>query len=174
MISEAGMRIDRFAKLAVTWSQTQAKKRQDPVTGEWRIISTHCNRFVALCANEVGCRDLGAPDEWTANQMISKLEKLVQEDRGWHEVDVFEAQNAANRFNLVVAGSKMEPHGHVCVVIPGEIAWSKKHEADLPIVANAGVDNFYGRLASFAFGKDKPPRFWVWLGPYATDSEVTT
>lgn len=167
------MRIDRFAKQAVTWSQTQPERKQDPATGEWRITATHCNRFVALCANEVGCRDLGAPDEWTANQMVSKLEKLTQLGRGWAEVDTHRAQERANLFQLVVAGSKMEPNGHVCVVIPGELGWSKKHQADLPQVANAGVDNFYGRLASFAFPPEHTPRFWAWAGPYAKDAEVT-
>lgn len=166
------MRLDRFAKLAVTWSQNQPDKKRDPATGEWRVTGTHCNRFVALCANEVGCNQLGAPDEWTANEIISRIEQLVLKGLAWREVDPAEAQRIANLHQLVVAGAKQEPHGHVCLVIPGEMGWSKKHQSDMPQVANAGADNFYGRLASFAFPPDLPPRFWAWEGPYHPEAET--
>ncbi len=166
------MRLDKFAKQAVTWGQCQPKIVQDKITGENVILATHCNRFVALCANEAGCKDLGAPDEWMANQMINRLEDRCARNLGWREADAYQAQEAANRNLLVIAGCRGDPHGHVCLVVPGEIAWSKKHEKDMPIIANAGKENFYGRLASFAFGPKNAPRYWIWDGPYPPEAEV--
>ena len=168
------MRLDKFARQAVTWQQNQPEKRQDRVTGEWEIVVTHCNRFVSLCANEVGCKDLGAPDEWLANQIISRLDQMVERHFLWRSCSAEHAQSEANRFKLVVAGRKNEPHGHVCLVVAGELGWSKKHGIDLPTVANVGADNFYGRLASFAFSfkAENPIKFWVWDGPYKPEAEV--
>jgi len=166
------MRLDKFAKQAVTWGQLQPLKQKDKLTGADIVVATYCNHFIALCANEVGCKDLGAPDEWMANQMINRLEDRCARNLGWREADAYQAQDAANRNRLVVAGCRGEPHGHVSLVIPGEIAWSKKHGKDMPVIANVGQDNFYGRLASFAFGPKNTPRYWIWDGPYPAEADA--
>ena len=120
---------------------------------------TYCNQFVAYVADAAGCHDLHG---LLANQIIDKIS--VESDK-WVMVEADLAQKAANDGQFVIAGaSNAAGHGHVCVIIPGIVTWSKMLEDDVPCVANVGNKNECGRPASFYFTKAMKPRYWIWRG----------
>lgn len=166
------MRVDRFAHLAVSWGQFQPLRN---AAGE--VTTTFCNRFVALCAAEVGCLDLGAVGELLADAQARRLSQLARAGLGWVELDAHAAAKEAGLYRLVVAAAP-DPdgpggrRGHVAIVVPGAPGWSKKHKRDMPMGANVGQECWFGRKMSYAFAPDMPPRFFSWSGPYPASAEV--
>ena len=81
----------------------------------------------------------------------------------WNPIALGLAQDAANNGQLVIAGMKADPHGHVCVVRPG-IAGTSGHwvGAVVPKVLNIGETNFIGKGLNFAF--QEIPQIWAWVG----------
>lgn len=125
------------------------------------IVETYCNVFVQRCARSEGISDL---DNLMAVEILGRFKDKTE---WWKELDVDAAQATANNGHFVVAGAYAVPpdvHAHVCLVVPGQVGWSGKHACDLPLVANVGKDNFYGKIASYAFPPSMPPRFWTWIG----------
>jgi hypothetical protein len=52
---------------------------------------------------------------------------------------------------IVVAGIKADPHGHVNILLPGEFVDSTNYKKKVPLCANIGRDNFFGKGINFAF-----------------------
>lgn len=135
------------------------------VTGDG-APETFCNYFVDHVAHEVGCDDFrpvkgGYP--MLANAMVMYMG--ANTDR-WQELDPDEAQVEANFGHLVIAGwNNDNGHGHVNIIIPGALTWSKQFGDDVPNCANVGPSNFFGRPVSYGFGKDMKPRYWKWIKP---------
>lgn len=86
-------------------------------------------------------------------------EMLANPKNGWLAVTGEVAQAHANEGDLVIAAQQSNGHGHVCVVIPGEMedsgSWAKK----APKVLNVGKSVFVGKRASHAFSSE--PEFFV-------------
>ncbi len=136
------------------------KWKTHDVTGDG-INETFCNFFVNHVAESQGCKDF-VGDKWPllANQMVAWMSLR------WQMLDPDEAQEQANAGQLVIAGwSNKEKHGHVAVVIPGNLTWSKSHHDDVPLCANVGINNFYGRPVSYAFKSSQKPQYFMWLKP---------
>lgn len=119
---------------------------------------TYCNKFVGYVARKMGCHDL---DNILANDMVLRMEG----GPSWVRTEMEEAHERADLGLLVVAGEWAEPHGHVCIVIPGEPVLSGKWGRMAPLVANVGKNVFIGKGVNFAF--KKPPRFWTWTAKKA-------
>jgi hypothetical protein len=138
------------------------KYKARDVTGDGKN-ETWCNYFVNDVAMQLGCEDFnGDPFPLLANAMVDFMDR---DTHGWQELDPDEAQREANRGAFVLAGWKAHHthHGHVCIVIPGKLTWSKQFGDDVPLCANVGTGNFYGRPVSYAFRQHMVPRYWMWL-----------
>lgn len=117
-------------------------------------VETYCNKAVNYVCGGMG---YGAFLELTANEIID----TIATSNEWRLIDIPDAQRAADEGVLVIAGWRnTQPggHGHVCMVIPGNLAYSKKWQAYCPAVANVGKENFIGRGSNWAF--DKEPFYW--------------
>jgi len=127
---------------------------------------TLCNFFVNDVATKVGCISLHG---LLANQMIHLFDANIAD---WQPLDPDEAQAEANLGRLVIAGwcNPHGGHGHVCIIIPGTLTWSKQFNDDVPMAANAGATTFFGRPVSYAFRSDQKPRYWKWMGQSKEDS----
>jgi len=111
-----------------------------------------CNTYV----NEV-CQIFGYKEfeGLLANQMID----LMVSSPAWSLTGIDKAQFLANQGSLVIAGLKAEPHGHVCVCVPGKEKTSGRWGV-VPSVASVGKEVFIGKSLSWAFAD--MPRFWAW------------
>lgn len=120
-------------------------------------LDTLCNLFVRRVAEGVGCQEL---DKMLANSIVHHCEKR------WVALDPDEAQDQANQGRLVIAGwaNPTGGHGHVAVIIKGNLGWSKSFEDDVPMCANAGTSIFYGRPVSYAFKASQKPSYYMWPG----------
>jgi hypothetical protein len=124
------------------------------------IIETYCNFFVRDVAGERGYPGL---KNFTANSMVAFFDGSPE----WEEVtDLEKVQVLANDDKLVAAAYAVPGgHGHVCVVVPGQLCYSGQRQAFVPIVANVGKDCFYGKPLSFAFSKTMTPIRYFMLRP---------
>jgi hypothetical protein len=136
----------------------QPKKSKN--TGE--ILETYCNFFINDVSELWGCYDL---DGMTANEIVQHCRK------NWKVVDASEAVRLANDGCLVIAGWEApeatpggsREHGHVCLILSGELTYSSKHKHKVPgSCANVGKDNFYGKPISYAFGPDKEIEYFLY------------
>jgi len=121
--------------------------------------TTYCSDFVSIIAIAQDIKDFSSCIY--ANDIITSMKKKRTR---WLEVNAIAAQKAANLGVLVIAGwasSEAGAGGHVCVVIPGTTAHSNIHKKLMPIVCSVGRNNFYGKHAGYAFGKEHPPKFWL-------------
>jgi hypothetical protein len=111
---------------------------------------TYCNFFVRDIALERGYSRL---KELTANQQIALMDGSPE----WNEVQAETAQALANQDKFVVAGwaNTSGGHGHVCVIVPGDMQMSGKWNRLVPVCANVAPEVFYGKPVSFAFSKEK-------------------
>lgn len=116
--------------------------------------TTFCNQAVCYIANRVGCDEI--PEGLLANDIIDKLSASVN----FKQVPMGSAQGFANSGQLVIAGLKAQPHGHVCVVRPGVVAYSNKWQMNAPKVVNVGAKNFIGQGVNWSFAQ--VPTFFLW------------
>ncbi len=114
---------------------------------------THCNEAVHYIASKLG---FGGFVGMLANNMID----LMNRDPHFQPIPMAEAQTFANLGMLVIAGEKAMPHGHVCVVRPGNMAMSGNWKVLVPKIINVGQRNFIDKIISWAFRSE--PKFWVW------------
>lgn len=113
---------------------------------------TYCNLAAQDIAESLGCQDLEGK---LANEMID----AIMNSREWSEVSMEKAQDLANQGSLVFATLKEMPHGHICVVRPGQPKSSGKW-GDVPSVMNVGKDNFISKGLNWAFADY--PKIYVW------------
>lgn len=117
---------------------------------------THCNQSVNIVAQRCGFPGFNG---LMANQIIDVMDSSPD----WMPLSLGLAQGTANSGQLVIAGEKGSPHGHVVVVRPGIAGVSGKWPgASVPKVLNVGAQNSIGRGLNYAF--QDIPRLWVWKG----------
>lgn len=123
---------------------------------------TFCNEAVNHVAVLVGYSLFARPtnDRPTGAALANHMyEMLVAPKNGWLAVTGEVAQQHANEGDLVIAAQKSQGHGHVCVVVPGEMEVSASWAKKAPKVLNVGKSVFIGRRASHAFSTE--PEFFV-------------
>ncbi len=121
---------------------------------------TKCNFFVYEVCRRVGYADFRA---MLANQIVKKL---WESEYTFLPVTGLVACAFANKGFLVLAGwenPEKAKAGHVSICVPGKIYWSPQFKSFVPNVANVGRTNFSKRPASYAFGKDSKPSYFVWI-----------
>ena len=145
------------------YQKSQPGEKWAPRAMEGNQLVTYCNEvFNSICkAMDYKKFDYvitEKPDDaFMANQIFDMMKK------DWQEVSEEQAQRWANEGAVVAAAWKnlSGDHGHICVVIPGELTFSGQWDKKVPIVMNVGASVFIGKPASYAFGKDKYPTFFV-------------
>ena len=116
--------------------------------------TTYCNIGVNHIATGMGYKGFAG---LLANAMVAKMAS----DADFSPVPAEEAKRLADMGEMVVAGQKGSPHGHVAVVMPGrDLVQSGKWGKKAPVVANVGKSNsIFG--ANFAFVTE--PKYYVWI-----------
>lgn len=117
-------------------------------------VETHCNAAVAFIAVKMGCMELTGR---LANDMC---DYFTARPDTWSPLPIEKAQELANQGSLVIAARKDDPHGHVCVCMPGIAKTSGKWNCRAPAVVNIGREVFIGKGLNYAF-KDIP-LLYVW------------
>ena len=117
-------------------------------------FETYCNRAVAYVAEAMGYK--GFPADVLANDLI----RFMDGSTDWERVPMAQAQALANRGGLVIAAEPAQPHGHVCVVRPGNAAHSGKWQKAAPKVMNLGKTRDIAKGVNFAFQAE--PTFYRW------------
>ena len=116
-------------------------------------IYTYCNLFVT---EVMITQDYFAFRGYTANTIVETME---YEKFHWRKINPIDPADWAQD-TIVVAGQKGEPHGHVCILLPGEFVISPKWEnIKVPQCANIGKENFWMKGVNWAFGKN-PPHYY--------------
>ena len=91
---------------------------------------------------------------------------IMEHDKNWISTYDPGAQEFANARVLVFGGwasAEKGPGGHVVKVVRGKTKWSRLHQRFMPIVANIGKKNWYGKHAGYAFFKEHPPKWYAYL-----------
>lgn len=128
--------------------------------GPWAPVNgvTYCNFFVSGVCVGMGYKGFtygGTSTPMIANKMVDFME---DPKNGWLKVSSEVAQSHANAGVLVIAGKKEDPHGHVCVVRPGEPQMSGNWKKKAPRVANVGRTVFINNNCAWAFHEE--PNFY--------------
>lgn len=119
------------------------------------IMRTFCNQFIQYILNGFG---YGNMNGMMANQMISYMDDATN---GWIKVSDAVAQQHANSGVIVIAAKAIEPHGHLCLIIPGLLENSNSYKKDVPKCVNIGKDVFYGKRVSWAFRSEEMPSYYA-------------
>jgi hypothetical protein len=127
----------------------------DGLPGIWQPVggNTFCNCFINYVCTQLGYdkfRGLAANDMY---------DQMADPRNGWLKISGEVAQDHANAGSLVIAAKKADGHGHVCLVIPGNIEQSGSWGKLAPIVINVGKDVFAGKKCSWAFSEE--PDYFV-------------
>ena len=122
---------------------------------------TFCNEFLQAVSMTQGNLDFNG-------KLINDIYQIMKKQPWtYRKLEGVDAQYEANNQRLVYAiwsDPRPEVTDHGCIVIPGDVQWSKQFKCDVPLVANVGKSNFYGRAAGFAFRKTMKPEYYLWLG----------
>jgi hypothetical protein len=110
---------------------------------------THCNKFVSDVA-KWAC-DYYAFNGLLANEMFDIM------SNEWETISLEQSYDAIENGCLVIAAEKSTNHGHVCIVVGGD-TFSTKWNKHVPLCANVGKENFYGKGLNWAFA-DEPTLF---------------
>ena len=112
-------------------------------------VNTWCNAFVAEVMRKYGYNGF---DGKVANSIVS----ILQHDKQWLCITA----ETWDKSSLVVCGASGEPHGHVNLLIEGEYVESGKWGKKVPLCANIGKTNFWGKGVNWAFQKE--PTYYQW------------
>lgn len=117
--------------------------------GNW---ITHCNDFVSTVAQRLGYGLL-------IGKMANDIYDFISTSDDWQkEASPDLAQLHATEGALVIAAQKGFPHGHVCIVRPGNMVMSGKWNTNVPKVVNVGKDVFMDKGVNWAF--ETPPEYF--------------
>jgi len=147
------------------------RDRKDDPTTKKDERATFCNVFTRDVCAWFGWHDFKSEDRDQAGEITRYM---TTHPERWRRVLPEVAARCATLGHLVVAGQVRKPlptdvpgkwysTGHVCIVAPGQPEYSNKWGLLVPICANVGGSNWYGKPLSFAFGKDMPELF-LYLG----------
>lgn len=123
---------------------------------------TYCNMFTRTVCRWFGWTTFNTSDKDQAGEIH---DYMFAHPEHWKKVSFDEAIQLALQGHLIIAAQKEQtppPTGHVAVVAPEQGMYSNKWKKVVPVVANVGGNNFYGKGLSFAF-KNEPPTF-LYLG----------
>lgn len=114
--------------------------------------TTYCNLAVNYIAKGLSYDDLSG---MLANKMI----QFIETSADWAEVKPEDAKRLADDGNLVVAGRRNKPHGHVAVVYPGAaLVPSGKWGGKWPAVNNVGKTNW---ICGSSYAFTYKPKYYV-------------
>lgn len=166
------MEESRIVRLIEAIANAWTKSLPPPYgTGEYSSAvdgATDCNRYTQDVLR--GAANHHKMDGLTANAMVDYMETTTDE---FMDVPGDVAQAHANTGGIVIAGWKNPAgHGHVSVVRPGLAeasgSWGVMDNR-VPKLANVGEPAFcrWDRKASFAFGKERIPKYYLLKGTEA-------
>lgn len=141
-------RVKRYERLEKACRDAVERFKSDGET-------TYCNIALNHIAILLGYRGFVG---LLANAIVRKLET----DPDFAPVSPEKAKELADMGELVIAGQKGEPNGHVAVVFPNRpmVTSGKWNGAKVPVVANVGKTNaIFG--ANYAFVKE--PKYYAWI-----------
>lgn len=151
--------------MAVYGAYNQAIPQPDGSRGKWQpimsngqLVETFCNEAIQFVAQHA--EGYHGFDGLRANAIYD----VCVDTKDFYEIDPSQAQVYACQGMFVLAAWKnpdKDGHGHVCVIIPGELFSSESWNDICPIVMNIGKDVFIGKPASFAFSKANKPRYFI-------------
>jgi hypothetical protein len=124
--------------------------------------TTFCNLAVNSICFSFGYVGFARPTKEDPDGVVTAniMHDMMSDPKnGWIKVKIVAAQNYANTGALVVSAQKEAGHGHVAVVMPGEMKSSGSWGTLAPIIMNIGKDVFLGLKASWAF--QSPPDYFV-------------
>jgi hypothetical protein len=104
-------------------------------------VNTYCNVFVAEIMSKLNYHDF---DGRVANRIV---EMMDFDKASWQKITA----ETWDGKSLVVAGLQGEIHGHICPLIEGQFESSGKWKKELPLCANIGRNNFWGKGVNWAF-----------------------
>lgn len=113
---------------------------------------TYCNIAADSIARVMGCLELSGK---TANDIVD----YMSASQNWVKIAPDDAQFRANVGTLVYAVLKEDPHGHICVVMPGYAKFSGRF-GKCATVMNIGKNNFISKGWNWAF--QECPTFYAW------------
>lgn len=138
-----------YARENPNYTPTSIKNSDGTITTE-----THCNEAVSYIATRMGCMDFAGR---LANEICDFLSANTE---NWTLTPLEKAQFLASQGSLVIAAEKGDPHGHVCVIMPGIAKVSGRWNTLAPMVVNIGREVFIGKGLNYAF--QEIPKLYVW------------
>jgi len=103
----------------------------------------------------------------SSNEMIDHCSSSTN----WEEIPMSQAEALVNEGSIVATGAKTGPrgvNGHVVMIVPGQEAWSKNWECDVPMAMDTGKGKRWptNRLSYSFCKKDKERiKFFLYKGP---------
>lgn len=126
-----------------------------PVYVEGRYV-TYCNMALHDIMKRFGYDKF---KDRLANDIIDIIKNSPEY---WLDYRPFPNKEQLNSGYLIVACEKIDPHGHVVVLRPGEFVYSNKWDMYVPKCLNIGKTNFINKGINWAF--DKLPYFYMFVG----------
>jgi len=118
--------------------------------------ATFCNKFVMDVCTSLGYTKLQG---LRANDMHRLMVSESNKDNGdfirLPQMGLYDKINDVIETPVIIA-SKPNPtgSGHVCILLPGQFNFSGKLGHEVPVCANIGRTNFWGKGISYAFTVD--------------------
>jgi hypothetical protein len=114
-----------------------------PIWEKWakvdNSIQTYCNLFVTEVMETQGYFSFQGR---VANTIVD-----IMEFEKWRKINPQDWKQDT----IVIAAQKDEPHGHVCILLPGEFIESGKWQKKVPQCANIVKDNYFGKGINYVF-----------------------
>jgi hypothetical protein len=108
---------------------------------EGRVLATYCNIATARICRWMGYQAFGTGEKSKFNLLANAMRDHVVRSGHWGMCTGELAAEWASSGGLAIACFKSQPHGHVAVVYPGALVYSKKWSCEVPSVANVGQRN---------------------------------
>ena len=154
--------IDFRKKLMGAVNTPEWQPKIDPITK--KVIETYCNKFLNAACGWFG---------WTsfAGVLANQIHQMLLTDTThWKKLDTKMNYASAMEFaakGCLVIASQPNPsgHGHVNVLVPEPRGiYSNKWGKEVPICANVGGNNFYGKGINWAFATETNLELFVYTG----------
>jgi len=127
------------------------------VAGKW---ITYCNKSVRFICQQLGIEL--PPTYALANDICDYLDGPYSSD--WEEISYEDGFAEAKKGNIVIAGQKGSPNGHVAILYPADdMQYSGTFGGLVPIVFNMGLTVGIVKL-SFAFKSSVKPKLYIYKG----------
>lgn len=117
-------------------------------------LQTYCNESIQHVCGRMGYTKF---KDMVANQIVD----FMSRSSDWQKVNLADAQGLANQGKLLIAGQQADPHGHVVVLMPGNMQMAGHWNVKVPRVSNVGEKSYIGRTLNWAFAGDAPPDIWM-------------